>query len=282
MTLQSALSEVQEESLVLRGQVASQQHHISLLGGNLHGRLSLVQGSVLAQMQEQVSQKDAALAASTQHVLAIQAELERLSCSYAAKLAAEQAERQRLSAEAAQARLLCTARGRQVASLQQELQQLRDAATQQQQTAAASTSVQQQQLEGLRERLQDTQRQLADAQQAAAEAQQMAAAAEGGKSGLRQQVEELQALLADRQLQLEWLEGKVADLEDGDASQQVCVCVAVRLIGWLVGMATEGVCDNRGGDGGERVSRARCGDRGAHAVSAHSRPISASISSCQW
>lgn len=206
---------------MLQGQVASQQHHISLLGGNLQGRLSLVQGSVLAQMQEQVTQKDAALAASAQHVLAIQAELERLSCSYAAKLAAEQAERQRLSAEAAQARLLCTARGRQVASLQQELQQLRDAASQQQQTAAASTSVQQQQLESLRERLQDTQQQLDSARSEVAEAQQVAAAAEGGKCGLRQQVEELQALLAEKQLQVEWLEGKVSDLEGSDISQQV-------------------------------------------------------------
>jgi hypothetical protein len=68
VTLQGALSEVQEESLVLRGQVASQQHHISLLGGNLQGGLSMVQGSVLAQMQEQANHKDAAVAASTQQV----------------------------------------------------------------------------------------------------------------------------------------------------------------------------------------------------------------------
>lgn len=219
--MQAALSEAQEDSLLLRGQVASQQHNINLLGGNLQGRLSLVQGSVLAQMQEQVTHKDTALAAGAQHVLAIQAELERLSCNYAAKLAAEQAERQCLAAEAAQARLLCTARGRQVASLQQELQQLRDAASQQQQTAAASTSVQQQQLESLRERLQDAQQQLETARFAVVEAQQVAAAAEGGRSGLRQQVDELQALLTERQLQIEWLEGKVADLEGSDMSQQV-------------------------------------------------------------
>jgi chromosome segregation ATPase len=221
VTLQAALSEAQEASLMLQGQVASQQHNMNLLGGNLQGRLSLVQGSVLAQMQEQVNHKDAALAASAQHVLAIQAELERLSCSYAAKLAAEQLERQRLAAEAAQARLLCTARGRQVASLQQELQQLRDAASQQQQTAAVSTSVQQQQLESLRERLQVAQQQLEAAQFEAEEAQQVAAAAEGGRSCLRQQVEELQALLTEKQLQIEWLEGKVADLEGSDMSQQV-------------------------------------------------------------
>lgn len=220
--MQQTLSEVQHEAMVLRGQLASQQHHISLLGGNLQGRLSLVQGAVLAQLQEQVSQKDTALAASAQHVLSIQAELERLSSSFMAKLAAEQAERQRLSAEAAQARLLCTARGRQVSSLQQEVQQLKDAASQQHQTATATSTVQQQQMEALQQRLQDAQQQLAAAQQEAAAAQDSVVAAEGGKAGLRQQVEELQALLADKQLQLDWLEGKVADLEESDVSQQVC------------------------------------------------------------
>jgi predicted nucleic acid-binding Zn-ribbon protein len=223
VTLQSALAEAHEDALLLRGQVASQQHHINLLGGNLQGRLSLVQGSVLADMQQQATQKDTALAASAQQVLAVQSELEKLSCSYAAKLVAEQAERQRLSAEAAQARLLCTARGRQVATLQQELQGMRDAATQQQQTAAASSGIQQQQLESLQERLQDMQQQLAAAHQEAADAQHVAAAAEGGRNGLRQQLEGLQALLADKQLQVEWLEGKVADLEGSNISQQVCV-----------------------------------------------------------
>jgi hypothetical protein len=188
-------------------------------------------------------------------VLAIQAELERLSCSYAAKLAAEQAERQRLSAEAAQARLLCTARGRQVSSLQQELQQLRDAAAQQQQTAAASTSVQQQQLESLRERLQDSQRQLAAAQQGAAEAQAAAAAAEGGKAGLREQVEELQALLSERQLQVEWLEAKVADVEGSDISQQVGA-----------GAGCEGRGRERGGEGGGDAEGARQDSRGVGGV----------------
>jgi len=221
VTLQATLSEVQQDALVLRGQVASQQHHISLLGGNLQGRLSLVQGAVLAQMQDQVCEKDAALAASAQHVLAIQAELEKLSCSFSAKLAAEQAERQRLCAEAAQARLLCTARGRQVTSLQQELQQMKDATSQQQQTAVASTNLQQQQLESLRQRLQESHEELAAARESAANAQQLAAAAEGAKGGLRQQVDELQALLTEKQLQVEWLEGKVADLEGSDISQQV-------------------------------------------------------------
>jgi chromosome segregation ATPase len=223
VTLQQAVSESQQEGLILRGQLASLQQNVHLLGGNLQGRLSLVQGAVLSQMQQQVADKDAALAASESQLGAIHAQLERISAGFEAKLAAEQAERQRLGAEAAQARLLCMARGRQLGQLQQELAAAQAAASHQQASTAAAAGVQQQQLESLQGRLQDAQQQLEAAQRAAAEASQQAAAAEGGKAGLRQQVEELSAALSERQLQVEWLEGKVADLEDSDISHQVGV-----------------------------------------------------------
>lgn len=230
MTLQAALSEVQDEARVLRGQVASQQHHIKLLGGNLQGRLSLVQGSVLADMQAQVSAKDAALQSSAHHVRVIQSQLEELGCAYAAKLAAEQAERKRLAAETAQVRLLCTARGRQIASLQEQLQQEKDAAAQAHQAGKAARDAQQQQLASLQEQLQEAQLQLAVAQQDVAEARQAAAGADGGNSGLRQQIDEVQELLADKQLQIEWLESKVHHLEGSDTGQQVRGILASRLM----------------------------------------------------
>jgi chromosome segregation ATPase len=233
VTLQQAASESQQDGLTLRGQLASLQQNVHLLGGNLQGRLSMVQGAVLSQMQQQLADKDAAVAASKGQLGAIQVQLERLSAGFAAKLAAEQAERQRLGAEAAQARLLCMARGRQLGQLQEQLAAAQAAASQQQAGTAAAAGLQQQQLESLQGRLQEAQQQLEAAQRAAVDAAQQAAAAEGGKAGLRQQVEELSAALAERQLQIEWLEGKVADLEDGDVNQQVssgrgcrCICVA--------------------------------------------------------
>lgn len=241
VTLQQAASESQQDSLTLRGQLASLQQNIHLLGGNLQGRLSLVQGAVLSQMQQQLSDKDAALAAGQGQLGAIQAQLERLSAGFEAKLAAEQAERQRLGAEAAQARLLCMARGRQLGQLQQELAAAQAAASQQQSSTAAAAGVQQQQLESLQGRLQDAQQQLAAAQRAAAEAVQQAAAAEGGKEGLRQQVEELNGVLAERQLQVEWLEGKVADLEDSDISHEVSfglgIDVGIKFYVYGIGLA---------------------------------------------
>lgn len=221
MTLQQAYSEGQHENLTMRGQLVALQHNINLLGGNLQGRLSMVQGAVLAQLQTQLAEKDTAIAASEQRLTELQAELERLSCGFASKLSAEQAERERLSAEASQARLLCQARGRQVTELQQEVQQLQQAATSQQQTASVGAELQQQQLEQLHQRVQELQQELSAAKHAAADAAQQASSAEGGRMGLRQQVDELQSALAEKQLQIEWLEGKVADLESSDMTSQV-------------------------------------------------------------
>lgn len=221
ITLQQALAEGQQEGLTLRGQLVSLQQNIHLLGGNLHGRLSMVQGAVLAQMQAQLAEKDGVISSSEAQLTAFRAQLERLSSSFEAKLAAEQTERERAAAEAAQARLLCMARGRQLGQLQQQVQQLQEAAAQQQQGAAVSSSLQQQQLEVLRQQLQEAQQQQEQAKRAAADAARQAAAAEGGKAGLQQQVEELTSALAERQLQVEWLEGKVADLEGSDMNQQV-------------------------------------------------------------
>lgn len=202
----------------------SAQHNAALLGGNLKGRLALAQGAVVAELQAQLASKDDAIAASGRQLAALQARLEQLAVGLDAKLAAEAAERERLGAEAAQARLLCLARGRQLGTLQQELQQLTDAAAQQQDAAGAAAGLQQQQLEQLHQRLADAQQAADAARAAAADVAAQAAAAEGGKAGLRQQVGELQAALADKQLQVEWLEGKVADLESSDVSAQVCGC----------------------------------------------------------
>lgn len=205
----------------MRGQLVALQHNINLLGGNLQGRLSMVQGAVLTQLQSQLAEKDAALAGSEQILAGLQSEVERLSCRFTSKLAAEQSERERLSAEASQARLLCQARGRQLTELQQQLQQLQQTAANQEQTASARAGLEQQQAEQLHQKVQQLEQELCAAQQAAVYAGQQVSAVEGGKNGLQQQVDELQSALAEKHLQIEWLEGKIADLENSDMASQV-------------------------------------------------------------
>jgi uncharacterized coiled-coil protein SlyX len=122
--LGASLARAQRDNATLRGRCLELQHSVALLGGDLRGRLALVQGSVLAEMREQLAARDAAIAASQQQLHAFAADLGRLSGALGAKLAAERGERERLGAEASQARLLCTARGRQVAELQQRVSEL--------------------------------------------------------------------------------------------------------------------------------------------------------------
>eukprot|EP00775_Hariotina_reticulata_P005810 gene5810-6051_t len=72
--LQQDLADSQQDALTAKGKLVATQQHVALLGGNLQGRLSQVQGSVLAQVQAQVSDKDAALSAGQQQLIAIQVE----------------------------------------------------------------------------------------------------------------------------------------------------------------------------------------------------------------
>jgi len=67
--LEQALANTQQEGLTLRGKLVSAQQHIALMGGNLQGRLSQLQGSLLAQMQAQLAEKDTTLAAGQKQLL---------------------------------------------------------------------------------------------------------------------------------------------------------------------------------------------------------------------
>jgi len=181
---------------------------VSLLGGDLRGRLSLAQGSVVAELQQQLAQRDEAIGASQTRLAALQSDLERLSCGLSAKLAAEHRERERLAAEAAQARLLCAARGRQAAQLQQQVDALTAQAEHLQGQRQATS-------EELRATVASLQQALEAARDEAAGAQQLLYEAEESRGLLQRQVDGLMQELSDARLQVEWMEGKVSDLEAG-------------------------------------------------------------------
>lgn len=125
--LHQALQASQQEGYAMQVQVATLQQSVALLGSSIQGRLSLAQGAVVAELQQELAEKNGAIAASEARLLSFQHQLDQLSSSFEAKLGAEQRERERLGAEAAQARLLCSARSRQLGQLQQELQQMSEA-----------------------------------------------------------------------------------------------------------------------------------------------------------
>jgi chromosome segregation ATPase len=226
--LQHQLQGAQQEQLQLRGQVLQLQQQLKLLGGNLNGHLSLAQGSVVTELHQLLQQRDTAVAASGARLQGFAWQLDRICEGYNAQLAAEQQERARLGTEAAQARLLSIARGRQVAALQADLDEVQQQLTHAQAAAAKGQSLQQEQQEDLRQQLLEAQAAAAEAREAAAAAKQAKVAAEGGTQALRQQVAELQTALTDKQLQVEWLEGKVADLTDAGRPQPLVSGVRVQ------------------------------------------------------
>lgn len=122
--LSASLAASQRDSLTLRGRCLELQHQVTLLGGDLQGRLSLAQGSVVSELQQQLGARDEAISASQTRLQQFDRDLDRLSNTLAAKLSAERRERERLGAEAAQARLLCAARGRRAAQLQKQVEEL--------------------------------------------------------------------------------------------------------------------------------------------------------------
>lgn len=240
--LQHQLQGAQQEQLQLRGQVLQLQQQLKLLGGNLNGHLSLAQGSVVSELQQLLQQRDTAVAASEARLQGFAWQLDRICEGYNAQLAAEQQERARLSTEAAQARLLSIARGRQVAALQADLDEVQQQLTRAQAAATKGQSLQQEQQEGLRQQLLEAQAAAAEAREAAAAAKQAKVAAEGGTLALRQQVAELQTALTDKQLQVEWLEGKVADLTDAGRPQPLVSASTLRQAFYVPCAADTAVC----------------------------------------
>lgn len=105
----------------------------------LQGHLSAAQGGVLHEMQQELLARGRAQAAAEAQAAGYQREAAALQGTLSAKLSSEQRERERLNLEAAQSRLLCTARGRQISVLQEEGQQLKAALAEANQHGASST-----------------------------------------------------------------------------------------------------------------------------------------------
>ena len=117
--LQQRCTASDAQAAKLQQQLSTLQADTALLGAKLHdGSLDMVKGQLIQQLQQQLAESsqaaEAAAAPSHQAALQIQSLQDQLSLQQQAQAS----ERERLSMEAAQSRLLCKARARQVSSLE--------------------------------------------------------------------------------------------------------------------------------------------------------------------
>jgi hypothetical protein len=147
-------------------------------------------------------------------------QLDQLTTEYSTQLEAEQQERQRLAAEAAQSRLLCSARARQLASLQQELQAAQQAAAGAAGAAGSQAAELQQRAQQLEQRVGDAEGELQRERAQLAALQEARQQREALCERLQRKVAELGREGQELALQNEFLEGLVADLQSSRPDQQ--------------------------------------------------------------
>lgn len=117
--LQQRCTATDAQAAQLHQQLTELQGDKALLGARLHdGSLDMVKGQLIQQLQQQLADSskaaEAAAGQSEQATLQLQSLQDQLSLQQQAQAS----ERERLSMEAAQSRLLCKARARQVSSLE--------------------------------------------------------------------------------------------------------------------------------------------------------------------
>lgn len=118
-TLQHRCMATDAQAAQLHQQLTDLQGDKALLGARLHdGSLDMVKGQLIQQLQQQLAEsaKAAETAAEQSQQAALQ--VQSLQDQLTLQQQAQASERERLSMEAAQSRLLCKARARQVGSLE--------------------------------------------------------------------------------------------------------------------------------------------------------------------
>ena len=117
MQQQCATSETQAAQL--QQQLKELQNDKMLLGARLHdGSLDIVKGQLIQQLQQQLAESSQVAQAASEQSQQAARHLQSLQDQLSLQQQAQASERERLSMEAAQSRLLCKARARQVTSLE--------------------------------------------------------------------------------------------------------------------------------------------------------------------
>ena len=118
-TLQQRCTATDAQATQLDQQLTELQGDKALLGARLHdGSLDAVKGQLIQQLQKQLADSSKAGEAATGHSQQAALQIQSLQDQLSLQQQAQASERERLSMEAAQSRLLCKARARQVSSLE--------------------------------------------------------------------------------------------------------------------------------------------------------------------
>ena len=118
-TLQQKCTASDTQTAQVQHQLSTLQTDQALLSGRLHdGSLDHIKGQLIQDLQQQLVTSSATAAAATAANEKSAAQLQELEEQLALQQQAQAAERERLSMEAAQSRLLCKARARQVSTLE--------------------------------------------------------------------------------------------------------------------------------------------------------------------
>ena len=118
-TLQQRCTATDAQAAQLQQQLTDLHADKALLGARLHdGSLDMVKGQLIQQLQQQLTESSLAAESSAAVSQQASAQVQRLQDQLALLQQAQASERERLSMEAAQSRLLCKARARQVSTLE--------------------------------------------------------------------------------------------------------------------------------------------------------------------
>ena len=117
--LQQHCTAATAQSTQLQHQLSDAQADKALLGAKLHdGSLDIVKGQLIQQLQQQLAESSTAAEAAAGVSQQAATDVQKLQEQLAVQQQAQASERERLSMEAAQSRLLCKARARQVSALE--------------------------------------------------------------------------------------------------------------------------------------------------------------------
>ncbi|DBA87569.1 TPA: hypothetical protein ACH3X1_004593 [Trebouxia sp. C0004] len=219
-TLQQRCTATDAQAVQLQQQLTNLHADNALLGARLHdGSLDMVKGQLIQQLEQQLAestQAAAAAGAASQHA---SAQVQSLQDQLALQQQAQASERERLSMEAAQSRLLCKARARQVNTLELQYKaqvERADSATEEMQSARdeAARSISDSMLQ------QDAaMKQAQEAREASQQAHQQLQKAQHAQLAAEQQRQQAEASLRDVRLHMDWQETRIADLESQDIAQ---------------------------------------------------------------
>ncbi|KAK9821857.1 hypothetical protein WJX74_006036 [Apatococcus lobatus] len=212
---------IEAEVLRLGSEVEQAQARITFLAQHPSGSsaLSSPQAAMLEEIQRGMAEWRGQALAAAQAEAAARDALAAVEGQLASSQQAAAEERERLGMEAAQCRLLCRARARQVSQLEQDLAELQGSQAAAQEASHSNREDADRSVADALLRLDAAEAAQAAAQEACNAAQEQASEAAKEREWAQAQQAAAEAGLQDARLHMDWQDMRIADLEGRDVSQ---------------------------------------------------------------